>query len=462
MARRRTKIIVTVGPSSWDPDVLERLIRAGADAFRINFAHGDPKLWHRLVEVIRKVDRSATRPLIGDLQGPVVRLGKSPDIPVSKGDRVTLKLTEKGDASSRVVPLPAPIVFEHVRLGDIVLIESGRVSLRVDDVREDAIVCTALIDGVIKGGKTFAIKGRDLPLPSLTDKDIEAVKFSMAAGLDYISLSFVRTKQDVEKLKQLLTDLGAGDIRIIAKVETRSAVENLNDIVGQVDAVLVARGDLAIYFDLEEVPVIQREIIRKARRAGRPAIIATQLLDSMVNSPLPTRSEVVDVYTAVKDCADALLLTNETAVGKYPVESVEWLSRILERAEKGAQQGFDAEPTTLYEAVAKAAVMIADLLGAKIVAYSETGNTARRIATYRPRNEVHVFTSNPRTCRQVNILWGIKPHYCSLTKQDPMLFEKLLTLAREEGIVSYGDIVVLTAGARKGATDIVRVERVTG
>lgn len=457
---RRTKIIVTVGPASWDTATLEKMTREGADAFRINFSHGDVSIWKRIVEVIREADRNGSCPIIGDLQGPVIRLGRVSDLRVSRGDRVTLKLAEEGDASKSEVPLPEPLAFENLRAGDIVLIESGRVALRVEEVGTDYAVCTALIDGVIKSGKTFAIKGRDLPLPSLVDRDVEAVKFAVNEGLDYIALSFVRAGRDVEKLRQLLRDLGASDIRIIAKIETRSAVENLEEIIEVADAVLVARGDLAIYFDLEEVPLVQRKIVWMARERGRPAIVATQLLDSMVSNPLPTRSEVVDVYTAVKDGADALMLTNETAIGKYPVESVMWLSRIISRAEMETSYELDIKPRTLYEAVAKAAVMMSDLLSAKIIAYSKRGNTARRIAVYRPRHEVHVFTSSPRALRQMNLLWGIKPHLCSFDKRDPKLFERLVTIAKERGLISYGDIVVLTAGAREGATDIVRVERI--
>jgi len=457
---RRTKIVVTVGPASWNPTTLERMLREGADAFRINFSHANASVWKRIVEAIREADKDCSCPIIGDLQGPVVRLGKLRDLKVSKGDRVILKLAGQGDASKFEVPLPEPLAFENLRTSDVVLIESGRVALRVEEVGAEHAICTALIDGVIRGGKTFAIKGRDLPLPSLVGRDIEAVKFAVNEGLDYIALSFVRGGRDVEKLRQLLRDLGASDIRIIAKIETRSSVENLEEILEVADAVLVARGDLAIYFDLEEVPLVQRRIVRMARERGRPAIVATQLLDSMVNNPLPTRSEVVDVYTAVKDGADALMLTNETAIGKYPVESVMWLSRIITRAEMEAGYELDIKPRTLYEAVAKAAVMMSDLLSAKIIAYSERGSTARRIAVYRPRQEVHVFTSNPRARRQMNLFWGVKSHLCSFSKRDPRLFESLITAAKERGLVSYGDIVVLTAGAREGATDIVRVERV--
>ena len=456
---RRTKIVVTIGPSTWNPEVLSRVVRAGADAFRVNFSHGDPSIWSKIVRVARETDKEAVRPLVGDLQGPVVRLGKVGEIPVAKGDKLTLALTEEGDPEKRLVPLPERSVFEIVEEGDVLLIESGRIALRADEVKGDSVLCTALIDGVIRGGKTFAIKSKDLPLPALTDRDVDAVRFAVENGFDYISLSFVKTSKDVDKLKHLLRDLGASHVKVVAKIETRSAVENLEEIVEAADAVLVARGDLAIYFDLEEMPKVQRRIVNAARAQGKPVIVATQLLDSMVNNPVPTRSEVVDVYRAVSDGADALLLTNETAVGKYPVESVAWLSRIIEEAEKGITWETVAKPQTLYEAVAKAAVTIADLLGGKIIAYSAKGSTAKRLAMYRPKSEVHVFSRNPAAVRQMNLLWGIKPHLSRIDKKDPNLFDRLMEEAKNRGILAYGDIAILTAGIREGATDMIRVER---
>ena len=457
---RRTKIIVTVGPSCWSADVLRRLVREGADAFRVNFAHGDEGAWRRMVEAVREADEEGVRPLIGDLQGPVVRLGEVEEMEVRKGERVYVVMRERGDAEAREIPLPEALVFRQVREGDVLLIESGRVALRVEEVSSDSISCTVLVDGVIRGRKTFAIKGRDLPLPALTPRDIRAVRFAVKEDFDYVSLSFVKTGEDVERLKQLLADLGAEQVRVIAKVETRSAVENIESVVEASDAVLVARGDLAIYFDLEAMPVLQRRIASAARARGRPVIIATQLLDSMVSNPVPTRSEVIDVYTAVRDGADALLLANETAVGRYPVESVAWLSRIIERAEADAPKPPELEARTLYEAVAKAAVAIADLLGAKVIAYSSKGSTARRLAMYRPRSELHVFSSNRKVVRQMNLLWGVTPHACNFEKGDPELFGRMLAATREMGLLSYGDIAVLTAGAREGATDMIRVERV--
>jgi len=457
---RKTKIIATLGPPSWNSDIIRKLVKAGTDAFRINFSHGDESVWKRILENIASSASTEFIPLIGDLQGPVIRTGDVEPFEVKKGDKVTFEFSEQS-RGEKVIPLNEPAVFSSIEENDVLLIESGRLAFRVERIEDNTIHTIALIDGIVQSRKTFAIKGKDVPLPSLTPRDIEAVKFAVKNGFDYIALSFVRTERDVEKLRQLLSEMGSPETKIIAKIETRSAVNNLKGILEEADAALVARGDLAIYYDLEEVPEIQYQIIKQARAAGKPSIVATQLLDSMVEAPVPTRSEVVDIFIAIKEGADALLLTSETAAGKYPVESVLWLARIAEKAEK--QEAEKVEPTisNLYYAVAKAAVSISNLLSASIIAYSKGGNTARRLSSFRPKNPLYVFSSNKRTVRQVRLFWGVTPIYTTIEKKDPNLFSRLIEEARTKGLLSYGDIAVITVGVREGATDLIRVERIT-
>ncbi|MEM4412570.1 MAG: pyruvate kinase, partial [Thermofilum sp.] len=339
---------------------------------------------------------------------------------------------------------------------------AGRLAFRV--LRNDGhvIAAQALVDGLLKPRKTLAIKGKDLPLPSLTQKDLKDLKFAVEAGFDAVALSFVRRAEDVARAREVLEDLGASDVRLIAKIETGSAVENIDRILDLADGILVARGDLANYYDLEKIYSVQQFLISKARQRGKPSIVATQLLESMIDNPVPTRSEVVDVVTAVKMGADALMLAGETAAGKYPLEAVRWLKKIaLEAAQFHEEEAVEPGSSEAYEVIARGVVALADIISGKILAFSEGGNTARRLAKYRPRGPVIVYTNRLSTARYANLLRGLIPVYMpDLSKTDVNLFERMLEHAVSVGLVSAGDIVVFTAGRRPGATDLITVEKV--
>ncbi len=460
---RRTKIAVTLGPASWNEKLVRGFIREGVDAFRFNFAHENYEVVKRVVRLIKDVGGKLHPALIGDLQGPVIRIGEIEDIPVRKGDVLYLVNSEKGDRESKLVPIPSQEAYEMIDEGDVILLESGRIALSAEEVGYDRIRCRALMDGIIKAHKTFAIKGKEIPLPALTEKDLRDVKFGVENGFDLISLSFTRDSEDVKRLREALYDMKGDDVGIVAKIETRRGVENLSEITAEADAVLVARGDLAIYFNLEEIPLIQRRIVEVTRKRGKPTIVATQLLESMIESPIPTRSEVVDVMRAVMDGVDALLLTTETAMGKYPLETVIWLKRIIKVAEERVERGSEEiRPENIYELLAKGVVTLSNSLKARIVAFTEYGNTARRLAKFRPQLLIHAYTGNPRVARQLRICWGVEPHLVSLNKKDPMILSKLSEAAVKDGILSYGDIAVFTAGMRPGTTDVVKVERILG
>lgn len=458
---RKTKIIATLGPSSWKEYLIKRLVEEGVDGFRFNFSHAQYDVFSRAVSLINSLEQSYRLPLIGDLQGSVVRLGDLEPLAVKRGEKVYFVHGEKGTPDAREIPVPDKLVFEVVKEGDEILLESGRLAFRVISVREGKIVTEALIDGVVKSRKTLAIKGRDLPLSPLTEKDLRDIRFAVENGFDAVALSFVKSGDDIQRLREILYDLDADDMKIIAKIETKSAVENIDDIVENADVILVARGDLAIYYRLEEIYRIQRYIVEKARRRGKPTIIATQLLESMVENPVPTRSEVVDVITAVKMGSDALLLAGETAAGKYPLEAVKWLVRIINEAEREENGFSDLEPENLSETIAKGVVVLSHIIGGKILAYSERGNTARRLAKFRPTGGAYVFTSNVRTSKYMSLLRGIYPFLIEgLDKTSPRLFEILLRYALDRGVVGIGDLVVFTAGRRRGTTDVIRVEKV--
>ncbi len=458
---RRTKIIATLGPASHDPEIVTRLAREGVDIFRINYSHGRQEQWKEAVEYVRQAEQRLGKylPVIGDLQGPTIRTGILDEpLVVKRGDTVHLVNRDKASASQREIPIPNRKVFDVLEEGDIVVIGAGALWLRVDEIHVDYVRCTVLNDAVCKSEQTLAVLGKDIPVPCLTEKDIQDIEFSIEAGVDYLALSFVRTAEDVRVLKDILQDKKCSDIKIIAKIETKSAVENLDSIIREADAVLVARGDLAMYFPLEKIPKIQELIVKKALYYAKPVIVATQLLESMVEKPFPTRSEVVDISIAVKQGADALMLAEETAVGKYPVEAVKWLRKIIEEAEQDLNVEIQYPEHSVYDRFAHSVAQVANTLKAKILIYTRGGTTARRVCRFRPRTQIYVATSSIKTARQLQLLWGVKPVHVSEDGTDVWsALDKLLKVLLREGEVSMGDIVVMTGGLREETTNLMKV-----
>jgi len=459
---RKTKILVTLGPSSSKENVILRLIREGVDGFRLNFSHGTHEEKRKIIQIIRKFEEKFKQgiPIIGDLQGPVIRIGEIDDLCVRRGDTVYLIYGKKGDSENKKIPIPNEDAFAMIDENDLILIESGRIIIRADEIIGDEIRGTVLLDGVIKSEKTFAIKGKDIPLPTLSEKDIEDVKFCVENDLDYIGLSFVRDPTDVVGLRELLEEFGKPEIKIISKIETKQAVENIRGILKRSDAILVARGDLAIYYDLERIPEIQQYLIKESRAHGKPSIVATQLLESMTTNPMPTRSEVVDVMNAVKEGVDSLLLTGETAIGKYPIESVIWLGKIIQEAEE-TQQIMQVEPVdeAVYDKFAHGVTQMADTLNAKIAAYTRSGTTAYRLARYRPRCDVYAFTPLEKIARQLRMVWGVSPFL--IDELEPHeAFSRIIEVLKKKKEVTFGDIVILTTGMAVGTTDTIRIEKV--
>ncbi len=455
----RAKIIATIGPSSMSLDVITKLVREGVDAFRFNFSHGTYEERDEAISHIRYVEEKFGReiPLIADLAGPTIRLGDVEEFILRKGERIYIINSFKGDAKSKLIPLPNKRAYNQIEEGDELLLDDGKIALLVEEVLAEKIKCLVLNDGVIKSKRTFAIKGKEILGPALTSKDIKDVKYAVSKGFDFVALSFVRSSGDIERLRKLLNEFGGENIKIIAKIETKSAVERIDEIVKEADAVLVARGDLGMYFKLVEIPKIQSLIINRALAYGKPSIVATQLLESMVNNPIPTRSEVVDIMTVVEQGADALMLSNETAVGKYPIEAVRWLRKIIEAASP-FEKKINGINETIYDKFAKGIVLLAESLGAKIVAFTRSGATAIRLSRYRPKVPVYIVTNNRRVARQLKILRAINP--CYLRDSSPDNFwEKASEVLEERGELTSGDIVIVIRGMRKAATDFVRIEK---
>jgi pyruvate kinase len=334
--------------------------------------------------------------------------------------------------------------------------DDGRVRLRVIKVSGDGVEVAALTDAVIKSRKGVVVQNKEFDLPALTKKDLGDIRFACSVGADYIGLSYVRNADNVRVLKELLREMGC-DAGVVAKIETRSAVKNVEDIARVADVILVARGDLGMNFGLEEIPRIQRRIVETSLRVGKPVVVATQLLESMVENPVPTRAEVVDTYVAVSEGVDALMLTGETAAGKYPVEAVKWLHRIVSKAEASENIRTYREGGPLKRRYAKGVAELAEDLNAKIIIYSSTGVTARHLASIRPNVPFYVAVPNMKVARSINILWGVNPIITPTKNHEEGLEEAFRKLIRMDEI-SIGDLIVMTYGM-KGEEQVIKVRR---
>ncbi len=440
----RAKIIVSLGPSTSSYEVVRKIAELGVTGFRINFAHGEPSLWREWVDYVREAEKSLGRPLalIGDLVGPSIRVGRlEKPVVVERGEKFVLRYAEEAPGGDeKVVPIPLKQFFSVLEEGDVIVSDDGRVEFRVLEVSGFTAVVEALSPATIRQGKALVIRGKDPGLPAISHRDIENLKFALDTGFDYVALSHVRSGDDLEALRLLISREG-GDIGVIAKIENRSAVENLESIIRLADAVVVARGDLGMVYGLENVPFLQERIVSVARAAGKPVIVATQLLESMVENPAPTRAEVTDVAVAVRQGVDGLMLTGETAVGRYPVEAVRWLRRIVGRVESSYSTG-KVRPRGTRWSYAFSIVEMAERLSASLlIVYSMTGTLPPFLAASRPRVNVLVGVPSERMARRLAVYWGLDVRVVE-AKTYTEGISKLEALACSEGMVSEGSIVV--------------------
>ncbi len=455
-----TKIIASIGPSSSSPEIIYTMAKEGVHGFRINFAHGDQSEWKKYVDAVRgsEIKLGKSIALIGDLEGPSLRLGKIPKpIILQKGGYVKIVHgAEISDSNGNAVPMPIPKFFEYVDVGDILIMDDGRTRLRVVDKGTDSVEAVALTESVITSKKAISIQGKELDLPAISDRDINNIRFAIENDFDYIGLSYVRTSEDIDLLRDILKRAGREDIGIISKIETKSAIRNLNSIIEKSDIILVARGDLGMNFGLEEIHYHQRYIVEKALENRKPVIVATQLLESMTERPVPTRAEVVDVSVAVEMGVDALMLTGETAIGKFPVEAVAWLNkivafverhilpRIIDKISNKTREHLD----TIQLKFAKGVLELAEDLNAKLFVFSMYGNTAKRISTLKPKIPVYVASQNIKVLRKLAILWGLSPFHVNANNYEEGL-QNMLSKAIDLKLIGYGDLVVLTYGLKE-------------
>jgi pyruvate kinase len=467
---RRAKIVCTLGPAVDSYDQLKTLVEAGMNVARFNFSHGTHAEHEERYQRVRKVAEETGRAVgvLADLQGPKIRLETFADGPVElvAGDEFTVTADDvPGDrhiCGTTYKGLPG-----DVSAGDPVLINDGNVALRVIDVSGSEVRCLVVEGGVISDHKGINLPGAAVNVPALSDKDINDLRFALRMGVDMVALSFVRDARDVRDVHRVMDEEGRR-VPVIAKVEKPQAVENMEEVVMAFDAVMVARGDLAVEYPLEKVPVVQKRLIELCRRNAKPVIVATQMMESMINSSRPTRAEASDVANAILDGADAVMLSAESSVGKYPVETVKTMSRIVEAAEvELLKQGLwplnGRKPRTQGGAVARAAAELADFLDAKTLgAFTKSGDTARRLARYRVPQPVLAFTTEASTRNQLALTWGVQtilvPYVNSTDEMVRLCEREMLKLSDYQ----EGDTVIITAGSPPGVpgtTNMVRVLR---
>ena len=466
---RRAKIVATFGPAVADFEKTKAVISAGVDVARLNLSHGDYSVHEASYNNIRKAAEELDKPvgILVDLQGPKIRLArfKNGKEELSVGQDFTITTEEvEGDASicgTTYKGLP-----QDVKAGDPLLIDDGRIALRAKKVEGNKVVCEVEIGGPISNNKGINLPGVAVNVPAMSEKDEEDLRWALRVGADMIALSFVRSAKDVARAHEIMKEENRF-VPVIAKIEKPQAVEALEEIVDAFDGIMVARGDLGVELPLEQVPLVQKRAVELARRWAKPVIVATQMLESMIENSRPTRAEASDVANAVLDGADALMLSGETSVGKYPVETVATMARIIESTEENGLEripDLGTKPHTHSGAVVKAALDIADLLGSKYVCvFTESGDTLRRVSRLRSRIPVLAFTPNESVRRKMALVWGATTFLAEHVKHTDQMIKQVDEIVMESGKCKLGDEVIVVAGSPPGipgSTNSLRVHRV--
>ncbi len=466
---RRTKIVATVGPATLQPDILRQLIKAGATTLRINFSHGKQQDHQKAIRLIRQTAFELDQPvgILQDLQGPKIRLGKFAEgkIHLNKGDSYILT-SRQVECNQDIGYISYSKLSQEVPENATILLDDGKVEMKVEriDKANQDLHCQVVVGGDLSSNKGVNFPGICLSVKALTQKDREDLMFGLDQGVDWIALSFVRNPQDILEIKDLISSAGKS-IPVIAKIEKHEAIEQMDAILSLCDGVMVARGDLGVELPAEDVPILQKRLIITANRLGIPIITATQMLDSMVNNPRPTRAEVSDVANAILDGTDAVMLSNETAVGNYPVEAVETMATIACRIEQEQQiNNFKRTKRSITHAISAAVGQIASQLdAAAIMTLTKTGATARNVSKFRPKTPILAITPHVYVSRRLQLVWGVKPLLVLDLSSATQTFQAAINVAQEKNLLSAGDLVVMTAGTLQGvagSTDLIKIELV--
>ncbi len=469
------KIVCTIGPASDNYETLKSMAEAGMNVARLNFSHGDYDGHEKKLKLIRRVERGTKKPIAAllDTKGPEIRTGhmKDGEITLMQGAKIILSSCEEAfEGTPEKVWVNYRLLAQEVKPGQNIYIDDGALNLEVEKVEGDDVHCKIIVGGALRNTKGINLPGADISLPALSDKDKQDIAWGIQHGMEYLAVSFVKTRQDIVEVRRLVQEYGS-TMKILAKIETRQAVENFAEIVDVVDGVMVARGDLGVEVPTEDVPLVQKKIIEMCRVRGKVVIVATQMLDSMIRNPRPTRAEASDVANAVLDGTDAVMLSGETASGNYPVQAVATMRRIVDRAERelelwgnhknSEQNPLDLEGIPVPDAVSGAAVLIAKQVKAPaIISLSRSGLTAKMISKHRPECPILGLTPSQQTWRELALWWGVQPVRLSEMSDINVAAREAITTCVSRGLLPEGELVVITAGVpvgRPGSTNVVEV-----
>ena len=468
---RRTKIVCTLGPSTDKEEVLRNLMKNGMNVARMNFSHGTHEEQKARLDMIKKLREELNLPVAAllDTKGPEIRIGdvEGGKLELKSGQEFTLT-TEEMLGTEKKVTITYKELYKDVEPGDSILIDDGLIGMEVVRIDESDIVCRVKNGGFISNHKGVNVPGVELNMPFVSPKDLADIVFAVEQDYDFIAASFTRTAEDIMEIRKILQEHGGEKIHIIAKLENKQGVKNCEDILRVADGIMIARGDMGVEIPLEEVPVIQKELIRKAMHMGKPVITATQMLDSMMKNPRPTRAETSDVANAIYQGTSAIMLSGETAAGAYPIEAVQTMAKIAERTEQDIDYSREFKPRKLAEAPDVTSAIshatcttAADLKAAAIVAVSKSGRTVSRIAKYLPVCPIIGCTTDERVYRQLNLLWGVTPVVMEEANTADELFDHAVELAEQKGLIARGELVVIAAGVPvglSGTTNMMKVQ----
>jgi pyruvate kinase len=450
---QRTKIVATIGPASSSPEVLKQMVMAGMNVARLNFSHGSYEDHAKQITLLRSVEKELNIPitLLQDLQGPKIRVGQLPDgkITLNDGEFLTLVPQDEYKQQPGTIAIDYPHLADDAQVGTQILLDDGLLELRIEEIQGNAVKCKIIEGGILKSRKGVNLPSLNLRLPSMTEKDKQDLEFGLSQGIDWVSLSFVRKPEDIIALHDLLTEKGYGDVPVIAKIEKPQAIENLEEILDECDGVMVARGDLGVEMSPEKVPMLQKRIIKLCNSKSIPVITATQMLESMINNPRPTRAEASDVANAIIDGTDAVMLSGESAVGEFPIRAVQMLARIATDVEDEIEF-INVPPSDSDEthAISEALNAIDSTLALRfIVTFTSTGYTALLASKERPSVPVIALTPNEKIYHRLNLFWGVIP---ILIQEEVETFEEAVKQAEQvllsEGLVESGDRILILGG----------------
>ena len=467
---KKTKIVCTLGPASQSEETLTKLIENGLNVCRFNFSHGSHEEHKERMDIVKKVRDELKKPvaILLDTKGPEIRTGNfaDPEVFLEEGSKFIITMADViGNKEMCTVSYKG--LAEDVVEGDIILIDDGLVGLKVENVVGEEIHCVVENSGIVKNHKGVNVPGVKINLPALTPKDISDIEFGITQGIDFIAASFVRKASDVLAIREVLENNNATDIQIISKIENQEGVDNLDEILQVSDGLMVARGDLGVEIPTEDIPIVQKQMIKKCNALGKPVITATQMLDSMIRNPRPTRAEVTDVANAIYDGTDAIMLSGETAAGKYPVEAVKVMAAIAKRIEETLDydtilRSKGLNNTNVTDAISYATCTTAKSLTASgIVTSTSSGYTGRMVSKFRPKTPIIAATPNERTSRQLSLSWGVYTVMCEQAENTDDLIDNSIEASKNEGYIHEGELVVITTGVPtgvSGTTNLIKVQ----